>query len=80
MNYWFKRRSESWGFTPVTWQGWTVVIGMGVLLIAGAIIATAIPGTTIELVLILWIVALCWGGLRIMIAKAPPKDKKFGSR
>ena len=23
--YWFKRRLYGWGWTPATWQGWTVV-------------------------------------------------------
>ncbi len=81
MSYWFKRPSASWGYTPIVWQGWVVVVSLGVLLIAGAIAATVIPGTAVELVLILWIVVLCWVGLRIMIAKTPPKEeKKFGSR
>ena len=79
MNYWFKRRTEGWGFTPVTWQGWTVLIGVGVLLVAGAVIATVIPGSIIELVLVVWIVVLCWIGIRIMIAKAPPKQAPKGS-
>ena len=24
---WFKRKRYGWGFTPVTWQGWSIVIG-----------------------------------------------------
>jgi hypothetical protein len=30
--YWFKRRRYGWGFMPVTWQGWAVVLGyMGIV-------------------------------------------------
>ena len=25
--FWFKRKRYGWGWTPATWQGWTVVIG-----------------------------------------------------
>lgn len=24
--YWFKRKRYGWGWTPVTWQGWAVLI------------------------------------------------------
>jgi hypothetical protein len=24
--YWFKRKLYGWGWTPVTWQGWVVII------------------------------------------------------
>ncbi len=30
--YWFKRKLYGWGWTPVTWQGWlVVVIGIAIL-------------------------------------------------
>ena len=25
-HYWFKRKLFGWGWTPVTWQGWAVVL------------------------------------------------------
>lgn len=25
-HYWFKRKLYGWGWTPVTWQGWLVVV------------------------------------------------------
>lgn len=35
--YWFKRRRYGWGWTPVTWQGWT-----SILVLVGLPIATAV--------------------------------------
>lgn len=25
-HYWFKRKLYGWGWTPATWQGWTVIL------------------------------------------------------
>ena len=25
--YWFKRKMYGWGWTPVKWQGWVVILG-----------------------------------------------------
>lgn len=35
--YWFKRKLFGWGWTPVTWQGWLVTIGLIGLLIGNTI-------------------------------------------
>jgi hypothetical protein len=32
--YWFKRRRYGWGYMPVTWQGWAVVVGYIVIVVA----------------------------------------------
>lgn len=29
--YWFRRKTFGWGWFPVTWQGWLVLIGFLVL-------------------------------------------------
>lgn len=34
--YWFKRRLYGWGWVPVTWQGWIVVLLYIALLLAFA--------------------------------------------
>ncbi|HEY0889935.1 MAG TPA: hypothetical protein VGE38_10020 [Nocardioides sp.] len=36
-SYWFKRRRYGWGWVPVTWQGWAVIIGFVVLVVGGAL-------------------------------------------
>lgn len=35
--YWFKRKRFGWGWTPATWQGWTVVLVFIVLLTANMV-------------------------------------------
>lgn len=42
---WFKRKLYGWGWTPVTWQGWLVVLVYIVLIIAlVSMREEAIPG------------------------------------
>lgn len=36
--YWFKRRRYGYGWTPVTWQGWTVVISWLLFIIVMSIV------------------------------------------
>jgi hypothetical protein len=31
---WFKRKLYGWGWTPVTWQGWLIVLGYIILVVA----------------------------------------------
>lgn len=35
--YWFKRKLYGWGWTPVTWQGWLVILGFVAALIVIAV-------------------------------------------
>lgn len=32
-HYWFKAKLYGWGWTPVTWQGWLIILAYIVLLI-----------------------------------------------
>ncbi len=34
MNQWFGPKSFGWGWTPVTWEGWVVVLGIVVVIAA----------------------------------------------
>lgn len=36
-HYWFKRKLFGWGWTPVTWQGWLVIIIYVALVLAAAL-------------------------------------------
>ncbi len=29
---WFKRKTYGWGWTPVSWQGWLVTLGLVVVI------------------------------------------------
>lgn len=35
--YWFKRKPYGWGWTPVTWQGWCVLLVFVALMVVNAI-------------------------------------------
>lgn len=35
---WFKRRRYGWGWTPVTWQGWAVVLGAMLLILVNSLL------------------------------------------
>jgi len=35
MKYWFKRKRYGWGWVPVTWQGWLIIIIYMLVIIAG---------------------------------------------
>ncbi len=42
---WFKRKRYGWGWTPVTWQGWLVVLGYITLVMTVVFMREkAIPG------------------------------------
>ena len=38
--YWFKRKLFGWGWTPVKWQGWVVILVYVICLIAAVLIAS----------------------------------------
>lgn len=42
---WFKRRRYGYGWTPVTWQGWVLVILTLVVAIGGAALLVILPYT-----------------------------------
>ncbi|NCN25420.1 hypothetical protein COT94_01910 [Candidatus Falkowbacteria bacterium CG10_big_fil_rev_8_21_14_0_10_37_14] len=45
---WFKRKTYGWGWTPITWQGWLVVVVAIVLIIVGGYVGDTddAPGAT----------------------------------
>jgi len=36
--YWFAAKRYGWGWTPVTWEGWVVLLAFVLLMIAGSIL------------------------------------------
>jgi hypothetical protein len=34
--YWFKRKLFGWGWMPVTWQGWLVIVGLLIVIFLSA--------------------------------------------
>jgi hypothetical protein len=53
---WFKSKSYGWGWVPVTWQGWLVIVGW--ILLYGAILIAIFHAETL-IGTLLGIVALC---------------------
>jgi peptidoglycan biosynthesis protein MviN/MurJ (putative lipid II flippase) len=60
---WFKRRLYGWGWTPVTWQGWVVVLIGVVILFAGVYIGDTddAPGAAFlgGVLMVLFIIPFC---------------------
>jgi len=49
-HYWFKRKLFGWGWTPVTWQGWLVILFFIIFLIKNGLnLSSEIVPTDTEL-------------------------------
>ncbi|MFA7201936.1 MAG: LPXTG cell wall anchor domain-containing protein [Candidatus Paceibacterota bacterium] len=61
--YWFKRKLYGWGWTPIKWQGWVVIIiGIAILIVSTYIgEATNSPSITLIGALLMMIVILFFG-------------------
>lgn len=47
MKYWYKRRRYGWGWAPVTWQGWSVVVAcLGAIIVAAMVLLGDEPHNT----------------------------------
>ncbi len=80
-HYWFKRRRYGYGWTPVTWQGWTVMVLFLAVVIVNAIIITINPYSNELLwlylnVLIVAVVSL----LIIAYTKGPTPRWRWGKK
>ena len=81
---WFKRRRYGWGWTPVTWQGWTAVIVflLGVV-VAAAVLVEDEPRNTLSRDGILFIVisiSLALGLFWVSYVKGPSPKWRWGKR
>ena len=79
--YWFKRRRYGYGWTPVTWQGWTVVIGYLVVVIGGALTLVNVPDGQItkDVGIFFVIIAVATVALiRISVTKGPKPKWRWG--
>lgn len=79
--YWFKRRRYGYGWVPVTWQGWFVVLGFigGILL--GALFLKKSPGHTIssdDLVYVAFVVLAVIALVLIALKKGPQPKWRWG--
>jgi hypothetical protein len=78
--YWFKRKNYGWGWTPITWQGWMVVLVWLLLFIFGVAKMDHEGLKNIAVVIFMTIILLyiCYKkGEKPHWQWGPPKDKKL---
>lgn len=80
--YWFKRRRYGWGWVPVTWQGWALIAGYLVVVIAlaPAFLDAPEPDRAREAGFYFLFLALATAGLvKISFAKGPRPRWRWGA-
>lgn len=77
---WFKRRAFGYGWTPASWQGWSVVVGVIAVIIAAAIAFLGNP--TLQNVIIFCLVSITALAVlvRISAIKGPAPRWKWGNK
>jgi hypothetical protein len=82
---WFKRKLYGWGWMPVTWQGWLVIVGYVLLVVCFALtIDERSPAKEVVFTFVLPVAFLTFTLLRICYLKGekprwqwgPPHDKE----
>lgn len=79
--YWFKAKLYGWGWVPVKWQGWLVIVVAIAIVLLGVRIADAddAPGVALLGVLFATAIIFYFGyskGEKPRWQWGPPKDKK----
>jgi len=78
--YWFKRKLYGWGWTPVKWQGWLVILIGVAILFAGIYVGETddAPGATLlGVIIMLGLIFFFgyWKGEKPRWQWGVPKDK-----
>lgn len=75
--YLMKRRRYGYGWIPVTWQGWTMLLLQGVLVVAAATFLPAKPAqpTTSELIRFLIILVCAVATIVLVSVQSGPRAK-----
>jgi len=78
--YWFKRKLFGWGWVPVRWQGWLVIVISVAIIVLGVYIGDAddAPGATligVVLAIILILSFSYWKGEKPKWTWGLPKSK-----
>ena len=63
--YWFPAKRYGWGWgLPLTWQGWAVLVGYIVLVVAGVPVLKATQGTVVYIAYVVLLTVIltvvCW--------------------
>lgn len=75
--YWFKRRRYGYGWTPVTWQGWTAITFYLLLVALGALALSQAPPEMLFIEAGIYAISVVVGAavLLIVSSKKGPKAK-----
>lgn len=76
--YWFKRKLYGWGWTPVTWQGWAVILGYVAVLFLIVLAVELSSPKEVGLFLIIPIAILTAALIRICYKKGEPPRWQWG--
>ncbi len=77
--YWFKRKLYGWGWTPATWQGWSIIFLYLVLVILLALtIDKNSPGKEVMFTFVLPVVLLTIALIRVCYRKGEKPKWQWG--
>jgi len=76
--YWFKRKRYGWGWTPVTWQGWTLVVCLVVVVVVAAIGLGDHPSTAALAAYFVFVTLAVAAVILLSIAKGPRRRGRWG--
>lgn len=77
--YWFKRKLYGWGWTPVTWQGWLLIIVYILLIVVFSMtIDNTSPRQEVVFTFILPVVLLTVALIRICYRKGEKPKWQWG--
>jgi hypothetical protein len=78
---WFKRKAYGWGWTPVTWEGWLVILVYVALMVAfGLTLYENSPVKEIVFTFLLPVVLLSIALIRICYRKGEKPRWQWGKR
>ncbi len=78
---WFKRKSFGWGWTPVSWEGWTVVLGyVALVLLFSLTVNEYSPSSEIFFTAVLPVILLTIALIRICYTKGEAPRWQWGIR
>jgi hypothetical protein len=79
--YWFKRKLYGWGWTPATWQGWTITLGyVALALLFAFTIDDRSPTREIMFTFVLPFVLLTIAYIRIVYKKGESPRWQWGEQ
>jgi hypothetical protein len=82
---WFKAKTYGWGWTPITWQGWALVVGYLVLLtLLAFVLLPHTSGSVIDTVHLIAFVLLVLSATFILVGisfqKGEPPRWQWGAK